>query len=485
MNFNSLRYFIFLPIVIIAYYLIPKRLKNPFLLVASYYFYMCWNAAYALLMLFSTAVTFACGLLSERAGKKRARTYLALSLLLNLAVLFFFKYFNFASYALTRLSFALGFGISFPSLNVLLPVGISFYTFQALGYTVDVYRGSIPAERSFVDYALFVSFFPQLVAGPIERTANMLPQLKKPRAFSFENIRNGLTLFLWGLMKKILIADNLAVLVSSAYNDPYSHSGVQLLFATVCFAFQIYCDFSGYTDIARGSASMLGISLMENFRCPYASVSIKDFWSRWHISLSTWFKDYLYFPLGGSRVKKARHYLNLLIVFLVSGLWHGASFTFILWGLLHGLYQILGLVLRPLKQKLLYSRINENGIVLRVIRVIITFILVDFAWVLFRANSLTDALYIYKAILAIPLHSFSLGPILSLGLELPVIRVTLIAVLVMSAVDIVSVKKPLLEQVNKTVWLRYGFYTVLVLAVLIFGYYGPDFDPQAFVYFQF
>ena len=482
MNFNSFQYLIFLPVTLLLYFLLPRRLKNPLLLGASYVFYMCWNPAYALLMLLSTALTYVCGILMDRQWLGRRRLWLLSSLGLNLAVLFFFKYFNFFTASLNGLFGLLGLELSAPTLNVLLPVGISFYTFQALGYTMDVYRRDVPAERNFIDYALFVSFFPQLVAGPIERTGNMLPQLKVAHPLRFANLRDGLLPILWGLMKKMLIADNLAVIVNKAYAAPGTFSGLELAFATVCFAFQIYCDFSAYSDIARGSAKLMGIELMQNFNCPYAAESIKDFWRRWHISLSTWFKDYLYFPLGGSRVSKGRHCLNVMIVFTVSGLWHGAAFTYVFWGLLHGLYQVAGILLAPLREGL-YRHIRRDHPLLRVLKTLGTFALVCLAWVLFRADSLRDAGHILRAILSLSGGLvFRLG---NLGCSSRQLFVLALAVLLLYVVDFVQQKRSIAAAINRTVWLRYAVYLLLLLSIVFFGYYGPGYDPQDFVYFQF
>lgn len=483
MNFNSLQYLLFLPIVLILYYVLPKKLKNPVLLLASFYFYICWEPIYALLMLFSITATYICGILVEKQLLGKKKLWLVLCLLINLAILFFFKYFNFCMETIRETFSLFGSKADLPTLNVLLPVGISFYTFQALGYTIDVYRNDIKAEKNFIDYALFVSFFPQLVAGPIERTGNIVPQLKKSHEFSFINLRDGFLLILWGMMKKVLIADTLAIAVNTVYNDPQAHSGIQMIFATLCFSFQIYCDFSAYSDIARGSARMLGIELMRNFDFPYGAQSIKDFWRRWHISLSTWFKDYLYFPLGGSRVSKFRRCFNLMIVFLVSGLWHGAAMTYVVWGFLHGAYQIVGTLMMPAKQKL-YSKIKKDNPVLSAVRVFGTFLLVNIAWVLFRANSLSDAIFIFKRILLIPFNSFDFN-LSVLGLSNLTLFIMLIAVAVLITVDYINRKNPVAERINNTVWFKYVIYLALLFAILLFGYYGPGFDPQDFVYFQF
>lgn len=479
MNFNSLQYLCFLPVTVILYYILPKRVKNPVLLAASFYFYACWQPLYALLMLFSIAATYVCGLLIDRFNSRK-KLWLALCFAINLAILFFFKYFNFATDTVTDVLRLLGVNASPLTLDVLLPVGISFYTFQALGYTVDVYRGSVPVEKNFIDYALFVSFFPQLVAGPIERTGNIVPQLKAAHKFSFINIRDGMTLILWGLMKKMLIADNAAVVVNTVYNNVGAHSGKQFIFATVMFALQIYCDFSAYSDIAKGSAKLIGIDLMKNFDCPYGAQSIKDFWRRWHISLSTWFKDYLYFPLGGSRCSKLRNCINLVIVFAVSGLWHGAAMTFVLWGLLHGIYQVTGIVLTPLKKKF-YTVIPQKNIIMAVIRTLFTFALVCIGWVLFRANSVGDALVVFKEIFTLS----GVFDIFSLGLSRGTLWAVGIAAAVLVLFDFTDRHDAVTRFVNRHTLLRYAVWLVILLSIFVFGYYGSGFDPQDFVYFQF
>lgn len=485
MNFNSLSYLLFLAANVVLYYLMPPRWRNGLLLVSSYFFYMCWNPKYALLMLLSTGVTYACGLLVDRSVWGKRRLWLAASLVLNLGILFFFKYFNFVSSLVARSLALAGLSVAAPSLDVLLPVGISFYTFQALGYTIDVYRRDVPAERNFLDYALFVSFFPQLVAGPIERSGNILHQLKETHPFRLENLRDGLLPVLWGLMKKMVLADNLAVLVNTVYQAPGERTGAELALATAAFAFQIYCDFSAYSDIARGSAKMLGFDLMENFRCPYLATSIQDFWRRWHISLSTWFKDYLYFPLGGSRCSKGRHLLNLMIVFAVSGLWHGAALTFVAWGLLNGLYQVISQLLDPLRKKwyaLLHLRQDHPAV--KAVKAVCTFGLTCLAWVLFRADSLSDALTVFKALGRLPLTGLH-GSVANLGLSVPALVLLGVLCAALLALDWLITEKKLAARVNRTLVPRYAVYFVLLVMILLFGSYGEGYDPQDFVYFQF
>lgn len=341
MLFNSIDFLIFFPIVVLVYFIIPKRIKHIWLLIASYYFYMCWNAKYALLIFASTAITYLSGLLIQKIKcsdydiyrKTRLKKYVvAISFLINLGILFYFKYINFALSVIAKIFAMAHIQLNVSSFDIILPVGISFYTFQALSYTMDVYRDDIYAEKNFFRYALFVSFFPQLVAGPIERSKNLLKQLAVPEKFSFENLREGFILMLYGFFLKIVLADRIATFVDTVYNDYQTYSGMYLIVATILFAVQIYCDFFGYSTIAMGSAKILGIQLMENFDAPYLSTSVSEFWRRWHISLTSWFKDYLYIPLGGSKKGKLRKYMNKMIVFLVSGLWHGAQVSFVAWG---------------------------------------------------------------------------------------------------------------------------------------------------------
>lgn len=392
MLFNSFEFLIFFPIVCVIYFLLGKnKFRNPFLLIASYYFYMNWKPIYALLILTSTILTYVCGLLVEKYSEdeRKKKLYLTVSIVLNFAILFVFKYFNFVNESVYELLSLFGLHWNVPNLDILLPVGISFYTFQAVGYSVDVYRGTIKAEKNFFTYALFVSFFPQLVAGPIERAKNLLPQFHKEHSFKYVDVVEGFKQMLWGFFMKLCVADRLSAYVDAVYNNVGNHNGISMIVATIFFTFQIYCDFGGYSNIAIGAARIMGFRLMENFKRPYLSMSIKEFWKRWHISLSSWFMDYVYIPLGGNRVKYGRHLLNLMITFLVSGIWHGANWTFFLWGALHGTYLVIGNVFR----KYIYSPKQEN-VVSKIIRTMFCFILVAFAWIFFRANTIGDAFVI-------------------------------------------------------------------------------------------
>ena len=342
MLFNSFAFAVFLPIVFILYWVLPHKARWILILAASYYFYMSWNAKYIFLILFTTIISYVAAILLEKTENLRTKKGILVgTAVICLGVLFFFKYFNFVSESVTAVFRLFAIQMNPVLLNLLLPVGISFYTFQTLSYVIDVYKGDVKVEHHFGYYATFISFFPQLVAGPIERTNNLLPQIKTEHKFNYDQATYGLKLMVWGYFKKIVIADTLSQFVSKVYDAPQGFSGFALILATVFFTLQIYCDFSGYSDIAIGTAKLLGINLMTNFKSPYFSQSIKEFWSRWHISLSTWFRDYVYIPLGGSRVGKIRHAVNLLITFLISGLWHGANWTFVIWGGIHGLGQMI------------------------------------------------------------------------------------------------------------------------------------------------
>jgi D-alanyl-lipoteichoic acid acyltransferase DltB (MBOAT superfamily) len=523
MNFNSWQFLVFFPVVWVLYLVFAARFRSGLwtqllLLSSSLFFYACWNPAYLALILFSVAVTWTAGLLMEGRTQAYRKLILALSLILNLTILFFFKYYNFFAGTVNSLFAGIRPGAQgiFPTLNVLLPAGISFYTFQALGYSIDVYRGTIQAERSFVTYALFVTFFPQLVAGPIERAAELLPQFKTAWQFDYHRVTAGLKLAAWGMFKKAVVADRLAIYVNAVYENPGVYPAPALLLATFFFAFQIYCDFSGYSDIAVGTARILGFNLMTNFRAPYFSASIGEFWRRWHISLSTWLKDYVYIPLGGNRKGAFRRNLNLLITFALSGLWHGAAWHFVFWGLLHGLFQIIERSLGGfLKQKhgvsvgLAEANTHNSGaITLRhpaaILRVAAIFVLVCFAWVFFRAGSLPDAVLILKKFTALPAelaeyarrlpetglitsvrNAFCLGkevaiPIANFGIRACGLSFVFITVLLAvsfwtrrrAGTDMVKALPPAI---------RWAGYYALVLAILL----GLPAESSQFIYFTF
>ena len=393
MLFNSWQFAIYFIVVTAAYFALPYRARWVLLLAASCYFYMAFIPVYILILLFTILIDYGAGILIENTQGKQRRFYLIGSIIANVGVLAIFKYFNFLNGNFAALASAIGWNYPVENLAIILPIGLSFHTFQSLSYTIEVYRGRHKAERHLGLFALYVMFYPQLVAGPIERPQNVLPQFHEQHDFDYDRVTSGLKLMAWGLFKKVVIADRLAVVVNAVYGDPSSHTSFALIMATYFFAYQIYCDFSGYSDIALGAARVMGFRLMENFNQPYLSQSVSEFWRRWHISLSTWFRDYLYIPLGGNRVAKWRWYLNTMIVFMVSGLWHGASWNFVIWGALHGIY-IVGAVLIGglLSRTVSVPRSGPLAWASRAFNTLLTFHLVAFAWIFFRSPTLDGAL---------------------------------------------------------------------------------------------
>ena len=477
MSFNSIEFLIFFAVVTYTYFILNHRYRWLFLLAASYYFYMSWNVEYVVLILATTVSSYIFALLMGAArstGKKK--TFLILTIVSNLGILFVFKYFNFFNTNLKLLCTQMNISYSIPSLDFLLPVGISFYTFQTLSYSIDVYRGNKLPERHFGIFALYVAFFPQLVAGPIERSTHLLPQFFKKNHFDYDRIKDGLLLMAWGFFKKIVIADRLAVIVNQIYNHPYNYQGIPLIAATYFFTFQIYCDFSGYSDIAIGAARVLGYDIIKNFNRPYISQSVAEFWRRWHISLSTWFRDYVYIPLGGNRVSRWRWYYNIIVVFVVSGLWHGAQWTFVLWGLIHGLCLLLGAVTKKYRDNVMkILHIHRSSPFLGAFRIFITFHIAVIAWIFFRANDINAALYIIKNLipdgnslaLRINAHEFYMS-ILFIG-------VLLATEMINQKIDIISFIK------RQKAAFRWGFYYLFMMCLLILARYGE----QQFIYFQF
>lgn len=478
MLFNSLQYAIFLPIIFAIYWLLPHKYRWVLLFGASYYFYMSWNAKYVVLILFTTVVSyFAARLIEKTESVHKKKALLTVTLVSSLGVLFVFKYFDFFVTSFCDLMAKMSIPANPKTLGLLLPVGISFYTFQTLSYVIDVYRGNSKAEKHFGIFATFIAFFPQLVAGPIERTNNLLPQIKEEHHFSYEQAAYGMKIMAWGFFKKMVVADNLAVYVDRVYNNVTYHEGFSLLAATLFFAVQIYCDFSGYSDIARGSAKLLGIELMENFRSPYFSSTVKEFWSRWHISLSTWFRDYVYIPLGGNRVKKVRHYFNLLVTFLVSGLWHGASWTFIIWGAIHGVAQVI--------ENIFHVRNEKSNKLKRIFSMLIVFVFVCFAWIFFRAQNLSEAVYVISNMfsgISQPVEYIRNG-IADMGMSIPRLAVAIGVYIVPLAIyDYASLKTDVIRWVSeKPKFVRHIFYGAVVAIVVALHAIGE----VSFVYFQF
>ncbi len=481
MLFNSIEFLIFFPVVVLIYFLLPFKLRIIGLLIASYYFYMSWKPEYIILIVLSTLIDFfVARRISATAKKTQQKFFLLVSLAANIGLLFIFKYFNFFSDSIFSFFNLFQLNITPPQVDVILPVGISFYTFQTLSYTIDVYRGFQKPETNIGKFALYVAFFPQLVAGPIERSLRLLPQFDRKVTIDYKRITDGLKLMTWGFFKKLVIADRLAAVVNSVYNNPGDFSGVPILIATYFFAIQIYCDFSGYSDIAIGAAKVLGYDLMENFKQPYFAKSINEFWHRWHISLSTWFRDYVYIPLGGNRVFVWRWYFNIFIVFLISGLWHGANWTFVIWGALHGVYSILTFVLSKLSNKRIkFSLFSNHGKWVNLVKIFITFHLVLFSWIFFRANSISDAFQLIKTMFT--KFQFSTAYGLNLGgiYEIGIIGVSLIILFLVDYFRERGIKLELISRGNLAV--RWSLYYALVFSILIFGKFGIS----EFIYFQF
>lgn len=490
MLFNSEQFLIFLPIVVLLYYVLPAKIKNYWLLFASYFFYMCWNAKYAVLIMASTVITYFSGLLISRFSKQTTRKWVMIACIVsNLGILFFFKYFNLGMSIIQNLFSVIHVQLNMPVIDVVLPVGISFYTFQALSYTIDVYRGDIYPEKNFFNYALFVSFFPQLVAGPIERSKNLLKQLNVTHKFSIDDFINGILLMIWGFFLKIVLADRVAKYVDCVYNNPDEYYGFYILIAIFLFAVQLYCDFYAYSVIAMGAARLLGIRLMENFDVPYGARSVSEFWRRWHISLSSWFKDYLYIPLGGNRKGKVRKYINIMIVFLTSGLWHGASISFVIWGGLNGLYQVVGAGLMPIRNKLVkVFNLNRESFSHKLYQTVVVYLLYAFSLVFFRAATTGEALVMLRQLFK-ENNIFVLfdESLYSCGLDRKNFAVMIIALVILLVGDILKYNKIDIRGfiLRQEGWFKWIFVALCIWAIMIFGIWGPAYAASNFIYFQF
>ena len=487
MLFNSFHFFVFFPVVTAVYFLLPHRLRWAWLLVASCYFYMAFIPIYILILFFTIGVDYVSGIAIESATGRKRKLYLTCSILANVGVLAMFKYFNFLNNNISAFFHGLGWSYPVPNLSLLLPIGLSFHTFQSLSYTIEVYRGRHAAERHLGIFALYVMFYPQLVAGPIERPQNLLDQFRAEHVFDYRRVTDGLKLMAWGFFKKLVIADRLAVVANQVYANPEAYDGVALLTGTLCFTYQIYCDFSGYSDIAIGSAQVMGFKLMTNFAQPYFSASIPEFWRRWHISLSTWFRDYLYIPIGGNRVPRWRLVLNIMVVFAVSGMWHGANWTFFLWGAIHGICLLLtplvGSAFLKVERAARLDRVRWAG---QGLRILTTFSVVAFAWIFFRANTPEDAFMIVMRI-------FQTLPPIGQGwydairngiasVDLPVIVPAIAAIMIMEVMQVFQRRGSVRQWfAGRPVWFRWAAYYAVVGSILIFGQFGA----QQFIYFQF
>ena len=478
MLFNSIHFAIFLPIVFMLYWFVTNknfRLQNLLLLISSYFFYACWDWRFLFLLMFSTFLDYFTGLkMQEAESQKEKRFWFWLSIIINLGFLGIFKYSNFFIESFAEALYHIGLHINPSTLNIILPVGISFYTFHGLSYVIDIYKDRIKAERNFVDYAVFVSFFPLLVAGPIERATHLLPQIKKKRIFDYSKATDGLRQILWGLFKKIVIADNCAEIANQIFNNSSEQSGSTLVLGAIFFTFQIYGDFSGYSDIALGTARLFGIDLLRNFAFPYFSRDIAEFWRRWHISLSSWFKDYLYIPLGGSKGGNWIRIRNTFIIFIVSGFWHGANWTFIVWGALNALFIMPSIIIKTNRNNL--ETVAQGKLLpttKEFFQMILTFGLAVFAWIFFRAENMTNALSYISGIFSISL--FSIPTIKPFSLTLLLIIFVIIEWLGREqqyALEELGIKW------KRT--LRYILYYAIIIAIFWFG--GNE---QQFIYFQF
>jgi D-alanyl-lipoteichoic acid acyltransferase DltB (MBOAT superfamily) len=482
MVFNSIEFLIFFPIVVSLYFLFPQKYRNIFLLVASIIFYAAFIPAYTLILLFLIIVDYFSAILIEK-SEKHKKKFLILSILSTCLALFIFKYFNFFSTNLQDLANVIHWNYSMPLLQLALPIGLSFHTFQSLSYVIEVYKGKWKPEKNFIVYALYVMFFPQLVAGPIERPQHLLPQFHQQHNFDASRTINGLKIVIFGLFKKMVIADRLALFVNQVYGSPQNYHGAPLILAVIFFMLQVYYDFSGYSDMAIGIAQILGFNLVDNFDHPFAATSISDFWRRWHISLTTWFRDYVYIPLGGNRVSKLRWAFNIFVTFVISGLWHGANWTFIIWGALHGFYYIFGKFTQKFREGVAQlTNIYKFPRIQTGIKIFITFCLVCFAEIFFRANNLKDSFYIITHLFAgLPgievskNHLFLNQP----WYELAIAVAGLIFMLLIYVMQKNQNDRNLFTE--KSLPLRWAFYYTIVFGILLFSVV----TPMKFIYFQF
>ena len=481
MLFNSIQFAVFLSIVFLIYWSIPKKYQWVFLLCSSYYFYMSWSAKYVVLILATTIISYFCAIFMDKTESQKSKKIIMLTALVpTIGILVFFKYFNFISKSMVEVLSSISITIHPITLKLLMPIGISFYTFQTIGYIIDVYKGKIKAVSHFGKYATFISFFPQITSGPIARANGLIPQLESEHSFDYEKITYGLKLMAWGFFKKLIIADTLAKYVDLVYDNILDFQGFSLILATFFFSIQIYCDFSGYTDIAIGVAKLFGIDLMTNFKSPYFSTSIKEFWSRWHISLSTWFRDYVYIPLGGSRAGKFRHNINLVITFLVSGLWHGANWTYIVWGGIHGVAQVIETNLLKADK----NKANTN-IIFRLGSMTLVFLFCSIAWVFFRASNINDAIYLFSNMfenLISPLTYLKNG-FKNLDISRLILLKLSVLILPLVAFDYIALNHNVINEVSKlSTFKRWFIYILLIWMILLFM---PSESGKEFIYFQF
>ncbi len=475
MLFNSLEFLIFFPIVVVLYFLIPHKFRWIFLLISSYYFYMCWKASYAVLLFSVTSVNYLGGILIDRFKNPKFRKLtLISSVVLSLATLYYYKYFNFFGESINKLLDFASINIKIPLPEIILPVGISFFTFQALSYVIDIYKGDLKVEKNFGIFALFVSFFPQLVAGPIERATHLLPQFYEKHKFDPDKVTEGLRLMLWGMFKKIVIADRVAIYVNAVYNNYEHHSGITYIVATVLFAFQVYCDFSGYSDLARGSARIMGFDLMVNFKFPYFSENVTKYWQKNHISLTTWLKDYIYFPLVEKRPTIIKMCLVTILTFLLSGLWHGADWTFIIWGLWQAIFLCFDIITRKRRKKInKWLKKNKLFTLNLYLRYLITFIILCLGLVFFRASNTGQAFDILSGIVNLKAGS--------LFVDSKTLMFSLVAIIVLLMMEYDSNYDISQFWKKKKLIVRWSCYSLSIALIMFLGV----FDESQFIYFQF
>ena len=481
MLFSTAAFAVFMAVVFFAYWLMPHKYRWIVILAANAWFYISYDIKYLAVILVTMLASYVCAILIEKQDeKKKKKTIMAAGVVVTLSLLLVFKYLNFALYTVAKILSRFSIPMQATTLKLIMPVGISFYTFMAVGYIADVYKGKTKAERHFGKYAIFVSFFPNISSGPIERAAHFIPQIDKEKSFDYDSVVYGARLLLLGLIKKIVIADLMTKYVDEVFNKVPEHYGICFAWATLLYTFQIYCDFSGYSDMAVGVARMLGFDLIQNFRQPYLAGSIKEFWGRWHISLSTWFRDYVYIPLGGNRCSKTRRDLNLLITFLCSGLWHGASWTFVLWGGIHGVCQIIE---NRIKEGIGLTREKEKalGRPVKLLLTLITFCIVSYAWMFFRANSISEALYIVRSMFT----DWSLkGAKAQMTMSGKSVVKTCLAIVLLIIYDCFNEKKDLLKELDRLPSVvRFAVYVlaaIVVIALKVNNNYA-----QEFIYFKF
>jgi D-alanyl-lipoteichoic acid acyltransferase DltB (MBOAT superfamily) len=478
MLFNSLHFLFFFPVVVLLFFALKGQVRVYWLIAASCYFYMAFVPAYILILFVLILLDYAAGLMIAKSHGAARRLWLVLSIVGNVAMLGFYKYFNFLDQNIAALAQSIGMDYAGTQMNIILPIGLSFHTFQSMSYVFEVYRGRQSAEHNLAVYSLYVLFFPQMVAGPIERPQNLLTQLRRLPHFDHERTVDGLVTMGIGFFKKLVVADRFAIVVDTVYRNPSAYSSADLVLASYCFAFQIYCDFSGYSDIAIGAARIMGYDLMKNFERPYAARSIADFWKRWHISLSTWFRDYVYIPLGGNRVSKWKWYRNLLFVFMLSGLWHGANWTFVCWGALHGMYLVVAYWTEPMRARIRsLSGLESMPRVKGALQVVITFHLVLVGWVFFRAGSVGDAFTILARVIGGGPAELS-----DVGLTTFDLLVGFGALALLELFQWFTRQKRLPDWIRpQPIWVRWPAYYLLVSLVIVLG----KFSSQQFIYFQF